>query len=436
MRGGWAAIGYLSPCARSWFVCHVADRHRADTDDVPRTKTGEALGAETGDVFRTETGDALRAETGEVPGTVTYPRDQRGYQCGSDPIAAIGVFGKGIALPMLLAQDSFVLGRAAICGDLRVDEQYLASMHARIDRVVGSRASIRVTNVSNGKNDIVYNGDIAEQGFEMGAGEWFMIGETKYFALNEEMRLARPRLMEVLGAQQHNAIDDLLISAVRESARHILLVGEPGCDQDRLGRVVHEVSHRRHNRFHVLPEKAKLDSGTRQDIQRANSGTILVQLPSKGKLDQRLVAALVDPAAKLRLIICAYSRNKAEASFPPDVIKDAKAIAIPPLRERTNEELQELLDQWFIARRSELRFSALRPEVREGLLSHTWPDNLKELREAADHFARLAHYRSGRQADRDSQLTRGKLRGWIKRLHLKLKFPLIPRDDDDDDSDG
>jgi len=191
--------------------------------------------------------------------TVTYPSDRRGYQSGADLVTALGVFGKGIARPMLAGQDSFTLGRGDGC-DLQVDDKYLASVNARIDRIVNSRASLHVTNVSSGKNDIVYNGEIAESGFEMGAGDWFEIGDLRYYALNEEMRLARPRVMEALGVRQHDAIDDLLIASVRDSARHVLLRGEPGSDQESLGRVIHQVSHRRHNRFYPLPERAKLDS--------------------------------------------------------------------------------------------------------------------------------------------------------------------------------
>jgi hypothetical protein len=356
--------------------------------------------------------------------TKTYPRDRRRYQSGPDMVTAIGVFGKGVTLPMLAGQDSFTFGHADRC-DLRIDEQYLAPVHARIDRIANSRASIRVTNVSSGKNEIVYNGEVAELEFEMGAGEWFEIGDSRYYALNEEMRLSRPAVMDVLGVRQHEAIDDLLIAAARESGRHILLLGETGCDQESLGRVIHQVSHRRHNRFFPLPERAKLDAATRNDLSDACNGSVLVHLHQKGKLDERLVAALVAPEAKLRLIICVRSPDKAEASFPAILVSDAKKIKIPPLRERI-AEIPELLDRWFIARRSPLRFAALRTEVRESLLSHSWPGNLRELRTTMEHLAQLALYRSGRQATQAEQIPRGVFRGWLKKLNLKkLQFPLV-----------
>jgi hypothetical protein len=358
--------------------------------------------------------------------TATYPRDQRGYQCGPDLATAIGIFGTGKELVMLAGQDSFTFGRADTC-NLQVEDKHVASAHACITRIVNSRASLRVSNVSSGKNDIVYNGEIAEREFEMGAGDWFQIGDVRYVILNEEMRLVRSQLMHALGVRQHVAIDELLIASVRDSARPILLLGEPGCDQNNLASVIHQVSHRRHNRFYPLPERAKLDNSVRQELLNARNGTVLVHVHQRGKLDSQLVAALIHPDAELRLVLSARSADKAEASFPPDLMHDTKKIKIPPLRERT-AELPELMDLRFLLCRSPLRFALLRTELRESLRAHTWPGNLEELRVTVDNLAQLAHYRSRGQAERESPLTRSKLRGWIKKLTLNLKFPLLPQD--------
>lgn len=356
--------------------------------------------------------------------TETYPRELRRYQSGSDPIAALGVVGTGIALPMLAVQDSFTLGRAATC-DLSVDQRYLASVHARIERIVSSSASVRVTNVSNGKNDIVHNGAIAALSFTMGAGEWFAIGDSRYYALNEEMRLKRITVMERLGIRQYRTVDEFLIAAVKDSARPILLLGEPGCDQERLGRVIHQISHRRHNTFDVLPDRARLDSATRETIFEARSGTVLVHLHHRGKLDARLVEALARQDADLRLIVCARSLDKVEASFPASLVSDAKKIMLPPLRERASE-IPELLDRWFITRHAPLRFAALRKGLRDTILSYTWPENFQELAKTAEYLVQLARCRSGRQAIKDSLVTRAELRSWTTKLQLKLEFPLVP----------
>jgi len=356
--------------------------------------------------------------------TDTYPRERRRYQSGVDPITALGVLGTDIVLPMLAAQFEFTLGRAATC-DLRVDQKYLASIHARIERIlVSSHATIHITNVSSGKNDIVYN-EVASKDFAIGAGEWFQIGETKYYALNEEMRLAWPKVMEILGIRHIAATSELLIAAARDSARHVLLLGEPGSDQERLGRLIHQVSHRRHNQFLALsePELPKLNSTRREDLQDACGGTVLVPLYDRGKLHERIVAMLTHPGADLRLIICARSLDKVDASFPSNLVHDAKEIVIPPLRQRKSE-IPELVNQWSIAEHSSLRFSTLRDELRESILSYAWPENLRELRTLAGILTLLAHCRSPYQATKEFRISRGTLRGWSRKLDIKIAFPL------------
>jgi len=324
---------------------------------------------------------------------------------------------------MLAAQWKFTLGRGALC-ELRVDTKHLAGIHARIERIpVSSYATIRVTNVSSGKNDIVYN-EVASKEFAIGPGESFQIGETRYYALNEEMRIAWPKVMKILGIRHIAAISDLLVAAVKDSSRHVVLIGEPGCDQERLGRIIHQVSQRRHNQFYALPELPKLTSTRHLDLQDACTGTVLVHLYHKGKLDEHLVETLLNPATDLRLIICARSPNKADASFPSELLHDAKKIKIPPLRQRKSE-IPELLDQWFIARHSSLRFSALREALRDGIMAHTWPKNLRELRDLADLLCRLANCQLACEATAEYQVSRGTLRGWTKKLNTKLQFPLV-----------
>ncbi len=325
---------------------------------------------------------------------------------------------------MLATEPSFTFGRADTC-ELRVDHKHVARFQARIDRIASARASLRVVDISNSKNDIVPNGEVAESEFVMGAGDWFQIGESRYYAMNDEMRSARSVVMDVLGIGQHDAIDDLLIAAVKDSSRHMLLVGEPGCDQERLGRVIHQISHRRHRRFHPIGKDPKLDSVMRQTLADTCHGTLLIPLYQRGKIDQRFVAAAIRPEAGLRLIVCALSPAKIESSFPAEVLQHAKQIRIPPLRERASE-LPQLLDKWLVARRSSLRFAALRPELQQSLTAHTWPENLQELRETADRLAELAHYRSGYQVAKNSSVPNTSLRRWAKRLGLALKFPLVP----------
>jgi hypothetical protein len=380
----WVVFDCLSSCKQLWFLYHVA-------------------------------------ATNET--TETFPLERRRYQMGQDLITALGIVGTGICFPMLEAQQSFTLGCAEMCS-LRANQKYLAPMHVRLERVYNSEGGIRVSNISSGKNDLVFKGEIAKPSFVMDAGDSFQIGDSEYFALSDDMQLVRPTVMEILGIR-HDLIDELLIAAVNDSSRHILVIGEPGCDHERLGRAIHRVSHRRHNRFNPVSKAPQLDSITRQAIRDTRSGTLLVPLYQKGKLDQRFVAMLADKAMKLRLIICGPSRAKIEASFPGIVTNRATEVRISPLRGR-RAEVSALLDQWFVEAASNLRYATLPLDVRASLEAYGWPKNLQELRETADYFMGLAPYRSMRQAIKGSHLTKTELRSWFRRLGISFKLPLIP----------
>jgi hypothetical protein len=320
-----------------------------------------------------------------------------------------------------------VFGRAPTC-NLQVDLKHVALHHARLDRIKDADGGIRVENISDGKNDIVFNGEIAKKTFTMQAGDWFEIGEYRYFALSDEMRLAQPVIMEILGFKRQIATDELLITSAINSSKHIMLTGERGSDQERLGHAIHRISHRRENPFRILPDTPKIDSTTRKIIEECYHGTLMVSLYERGALSQRLVGMITDPSARVRLVICAPTRHKIAASFSSTTTDHATETALTPLRERT-AEIPSLMDQWFIESGSPIRFGALPEATRTRLKSYTWPNNLLELKQSANYFVELAKHPSARQAARCSNITRGQLRTWCDRLNISIKLPLIPNID-------
>jgi len=323
---------------------------------------------------------------------------------------------------MMLSKPAFTFGREELC-DLHVDNEFAARLQARLERErTYARQSLRVTDISSGRNDLVFE-KVACKEFCMGAGDGFDINKVHYFAMTEQMQEARSELAEVLGMGQYKVIDDFIISAVKDPLHHVLLLGEPGCDQTRLAQMIHFISHRRQRPFLALPKEPQLDSALRQALLNAASGTVLVPLFQRGALEKDLVDEVLTPQLDLRLVICASTPGKIPASFPPEALQKAHVVRLPPLRERTTE-LPPLLDTMFVARRSALRFAHLRPELRQGLMEYDWPANLHELRKNADRFVLLAPFESRQQAIEHSGLSDGSLRRWAKRLNLLLKFPI------------
>jgi hypothetical protein len=351
--------------------------------------------------------------------TEIYTSEKRkSYLAGTDIITALRIYGSPIELPLLAGLRVATLGRA---GDLRVDHSYLAKVHLRLERVSGNW--VRVENISTDRKNplIIDHREVTECYIQ--PGDQFRLGDTIYYALNEEMRLARKTVTEVLGETREPEIDDCLIAAAVDADRHVVLIGEPGSQLERLAGTIHWASTRRHNRFVEIAPTRELGGADLQKIRDARDGTLLLWLPARGRFDQNFISSVMASQAKVRLVICTRSLGKINGSFPASTMDSAARFTIAPLRER-KDEIPVLLDRWLIESRSSLRFRALAPEIQDKLISHRWRGNLLELHAAVDHLITLTYYHSEREAERDNSTTRSESRAWRKRLNLPL--PLIP----------
>src|SRR5215470_6790705 len=153
----------------------------------------------------------------EPPRTETYPQDKRaGYLGGTDQPAALRIHGTPHELALLAGQLVFQLGRD---GDLRANHPYLASLHLRIER---QGNYLKLENIStNKKNALVFQGREVETYCLVQPGDKFRIGDTVYYVLNEEMRMARRKVAQVLGETNDAAIDDCLIIAAKDANSHV-----------------------------------------------------------------------------------------------------------------------------------------------------------------------------------------------------------------------
>lgn len=332
-------------------------------------------------------------------------------------------------MDLLPTESTYIFGRAKHChlrpvGD--IENRSVSREHARIDRVrpnSGSNKGLHVTDISSGKNDIVVDG-VASKEFDMGAGDSFYIDKARYVAMTDEMRSARLIITEILGIDQQKAVDDVLIAAVQEPARHILLTGEPGSDQLRLGEMIHYASRRRHRRCQPIDHEPMLDSDNRQKLLDTTFGTLIVPLYQRGRIDPQFAEEALNPALGLRLIICAPTQNKVAGSFSLDSLDHPYEVKIRSLCNRA-EEIPHLLDKWLILRHSPLRFSQLDPEFQSAQLKYPWTGNLQELREWCDLLAQLGRFATRYELKThapniDSRLKR------IERVkfNMKVKFPL------------
>ena len=201
----------------------------------------------------------------------------------------------------------------------------------------------------------------------------------------------------------------------------VLIAGEPGTDVERVARVVHERSSRGAGPFAALScaghAEARLEAalfGHEAGDGPAEPG--LFAAAEGGTLFLGEVGAL-PPALQERLLDALQDRTVRRAGGSADRPVDVRAIAsthrdlealvregrfredlyyrlnvmslrVPPLRERA-EDLQPLADGLLAAIGAELgrRFTGFDDEARAQLAAHSWPGNLRELRNVVEHAA-------------------------------------------------
>ena len=126
--------------------------------------------------------------------TETIPESrQEGVFTGFDLVTALHIRGTEIEHAMLAGKSKFTFGTSPNC-DICVERRHVSHSHALLER----RADrIQVTDLES-KNGIAFQGRKRKQ-FEIGAGDSFSIDETVFYVLNDEMRLSRPLVSEILG---------------------------------------------------------------------------------------------------------------------------------------------------------------------------------------------------------------------------------------------
>lgn len=350
--------------------------------------------------------------------TETYPSNQRGYLGGTDQPAALRIYGTPHELPLLAGQLVFILGRE---GDLRADHPYLSARHLRIER---QGNDLRLENIStNKKNALVFEGREVATYCLVRPGDTFKIGDTTYLVLNEEMRMARRKVAEIVGLANDKAIDACLIIAAKDADRHVVIVGEAGCGQNSLANAIHQCSTRRRGNCISVPAASVPGSADPQRIDDARDGTLVIELPRDRKFDPVFVERLTAAGARVRLVILSNAPGKVAKSFPPTITRNADTIELPTIRER-KDELAPLLDNWWVENRSPLRFRDLDERGQRNLRAHRWRRNLQEVHEAAFHLTVLEQYASEREVSSAPETdTLGKSRYW--RAKMKLPIPII-----------
>jgi hypothetical protein len=361
-----------------------------------------------------------RSVPSQPPKTKTLPESMRvPYFEGPDLVTALRVFGSGVEFPLPREQKTFTLGSSSD-RDIALPAGYLSQLHCVLER----RPSVLRVVDQNSHNGTIFEGR-REASFELRPGSTFVAGPFTFLAVNDEMRRAYPTLAGILGPEDDQSLQppvtaDAIPSAMMvlaTSGQHVLIVAEPGCEQAKLARVMHDMSRVR-ARPPVSLTTLPADRGAQRELlDAASRSTLLLEIDSSSEvMDAAFVSSIFGSSFRIRVIATAPTVEKARAVLTADHVHKMRIVELPALAFRTS--LPALLDHVLAERGASVRFSQLTEENQAALRGYGWPGNFDDLRFVAERLDAMAHSPSMRQAAASLGLANTSLRDWAETLGL------------------
>jgi two-component system response regulator AtoC len=369
---------------------------------------GELTGDESGPGLPNRSGSAYAAGVIDDDPGVTTEQIERQQPFGDRVLLVID--GAALQVVPLPGSGTLTIGRASRC-DVVVDSGSVSRHHANL--VLGIDVEVEDAGSSNGT---FVDGVKLQTGraVALTIGVPFLVGSVTL-------------MVQTRAGSRRDATKSSLLAALEQSASRIalgrlsvLISGETGSGKEWFAERIHEMSPRRTAGFVRINCSAISEplleaelfgneaTGKPGMLEIADGGTAFLsdidQLPHA--LQQQLLRAIEDAAVRrigsprARPIDVRYvaSTSKAlsadvdDGRFRRDLyFRIAGAtFVIPPLRERKDEVLP-LAEHFVIAASAPLgRSFALSEDAKQWLLTHDWPGNIRELRNACERAVLLA----------------------------------------------
>lgn len=316
---------------------------------------------------------------------------------------------------------SFTLGSSRRC-DLALPGRDLSAIHCMLERR-GTRLRVHDQHSTNGTYFAGRRIDV----IDLEPGDVFTPAPVSLFALNDEMRVHRPVIAEILGSGHATTPDRLLFDAVK-TANHMLLTGEHGSDQDRLAHAIHAVSLRRLEQLVQVSAVPTDRAAQRALVDQAARSTLVLSLETGAPpLDPTFCSLVFSPSFHIRVIAIAASTSVARRALPHELVEQMQHVWVRPLALRVGE-IPALLDRLLVERGASFRLADLRDANRDALCRLDWRDNLVGLRLAADRLTAISRVARWEQLDWRERaaavgMAKSTLYDWF--VTCGLSFPLV-----------
>jgi transcriptional regulator of acetoin/glycerol metabolism len=327
-----------------------------------------------------------------------------------DLVTAIREYGRPVEHPLLVQQSTLTIGSSPSC-DVPIASEYLSSLHCVLERR-GHRLRVHDQSTRNGT---FYRGR-REPAFEVAPGDTFMAATTQLLAVNDQMRLTRPVIAQLLGYSAHAEVDDVLVASMDD--RPLLIVGPKGAGQLRLVAAIHETSLRRRGALIEISAVPESRDEQKRLIASARRGTIVLSATGS-PVDDVFLDMVQSGDHHVRLVALAPSLEVAARSMKLDTMTRMQKVEVQSLRTR-RPELAMLVDHLLVENRLSLRMTDLTDENQAALQQYGWPENLDEMRETVTWIAGIVREGSIRKAAPVLKVPRSTLQYWLERLRLQL----------------
>ncbi|MEZ4402564.1 MAG: FHA domain-containing protein [Kofleriaceae bacterium] len=295
------------------------------------------------------------------------------------PPVQLRVMGDDVVLPLDAGTELFWLGSGPDV-HLHLPRRYVSRRHASLRRL---RGKLDVANHSS--NGTRVDGQSIGDAI-LGAADTFEVGATTLLILDEPMVRLRGVLARAIGFGAHAEVDRALVLAMRQIHVPLILTGPRGAESERLAAAIHQATPRRSRPFQVI-DACGPGAAVAARLRAATGGTVFVDVrPLQNKpAAKSLVTLLGDPTFRTRLIIGATTSQQVRRAFDHDVSKLGE-IRTPPVLARV-PEIPALLDAYLAEAGSPHSIEELPDDRVEALRQFAWPENLEEIRRAAERLA-------------------------------------------------
>ncbi|MBA3458665.1 MAG: FHA domain-containing protein [Deltaproteobacteria bacterium] len=366
------------------------------------------------------------------PKTKTQPESLRvPYFDGPDVVTGLRVVGTGIEFTLPREQRSFSLGSFPD-NDVALPPGYLSRKHCVLERHSGV---LRVIDKGSTNGTIF---DIRrEETFDLRPGNTFVAGPFEFLAVNDEMRRASPVLAGILGPEgdpsapssfepsNKSETSPSAMMMLATSGRPVLIIAEPGCDQARLARVLHEMSLVRARPPVILGPLPSDRARQREILDAASRSSLLVTIDDDSEvIDAAFASSAFSSSFRIRVIATTPSLERARSVLSAEHVDKMGIVKLPALAFRTT--LPALLDHALAERGAMVRFSQLTAGNQSALQGFGWPRNLDDLRFFAERIDLLSRTSLRSAAKTLGYKAHSTLSEWLAKVGLTL--PLVADD--------